>query len=89
MIGITINDRYRLGAEIDQGGMGTVFRAHDDVIERDVAVKLMSGARLGTQGRSRLLVEAQIVAKLKHPNIVTVYYAGEFEDQPHVVMEYI
>ena len=89
MIGITINDRYRLGAEIDQGGMGTVFRAHDDVIERDVAVKLMSGARLGTQGRSRLLVEAQIVAKLKHPNIVTVYYAGDFEDQPHVVMEYI
>lgn len=89
MIGITINDRYHLDSEIGNRGIGTVFRAHDDVIERDVAVKLMSGARLGTQGRSRLLVEAQIVAKLKNPNIVTVYYAGEFEDQPYVVMEYI
>ena len=89
MIGITINDRYHLDSEIGNRGIGTVFRAHDDVIERDVAVKLMTGARLGTEGRSLLLVKAQAVAKLKHPNIVTVYYAGEFEDQPYLVMEYI
>ena len=77
-----INDRYKLDAELGQGGLGTVYRAHDDVLDRDVAVKLMSGARLGTEGRSRLLVEAQTVAKLKHANIVTVYDAGEFEEQP-------
>ena len=89
MIGRTINDRYHLNAELGQGGMGTVYLAHDGVLERDVAVKLMSGARLDAEGRSRLLIEAQTVAKLKHPNIVTVYDAGEFEDQPFVVMEYV
>ena len=89
MIGKTINDRYLLKSELGQGGMGTVYLAHDSVLERDVAVKLISGARLGSEGRSRLLVEARTVAKLKHPNIVTVYDAGEFEDQPYVVMEYV
>jgi serine/threonine protein kinase/tetratricopeptide (TPR) repeat protein len=89
VIGKTINDRYRLNAAIGQGGMGTVYLAHDAVLDRDVAVKLMTGAKLGTEGRSRLLVEAQTVAKLKHPNIVTVYDAGEFENQAFVVMEYV
>jgi serine/threonine-protein kinase len=89
MIGKNINDRYHLNAELGQGGMGIVYLAHDSVLERDVALKLMSNPRLGTEGRSRLLVEAQTVAKLKHPNIVTVYDAGEVEKQPYVVMEYI
>ena len=89
MIDAIINDRYHLNTELGQGGMGTVYLAHDSVLERDVALKLMSNPRLGTEGRSRLLVEAQTVAKLKHPNIVTVYDAGEVEKQPYVVMEYI
>lgn len=85
----TINDRYHLKAELGQGGMGVVYHAHDSVLDRDVAVKLLSGTKLGTEGRSRLLVEAQMVAKLRHPNIVTVFDAGEFEELPYVVMEYI
>ena len=89
MIGEIINNRYRLEAELGQGGMGTVYLARDAVLERQVALKLMSRPRLGTKGRSRLLIEAQTVAKLKHPNIVTVYDAGEVENQPYVVMEYI
>lgn len=89
MIGEIINDRYSLEGELGQGGMGTVYLAHDSVLERDVALKLMSKPRLGTEGRSRLLVEAQTVAKMKHPNIVTVYDAGEIDQQPYVVMEYI
>jgi serine/threonine protein kinase/tetratricopeptide (TPR) repeat protein len=89
MIGAIINDRYHLNAELGQGGMGRVYLAHDSVLKRDVALKLMSNPRLGTDGRSRLLFEAQTVAKLKHPNIVTVYDAGEVEKQPYVVMEYI
>ena len=84
-----INNRYRLEAELGQGGMGTVYLAHDSVLDRQVALKLMSKPRLGTEGRSRLLIEAQTVAKLKHPNIVTVYDAGEVGKQPYVVMEYI
>jgi tetratricopeptide (TPR) repeat protein/predicted Ser/Thr protein kinase len=89
MIGEVINDRYRLIAVLGQGGMGAVYLAYDSVLERDVALKLMSNPRLGTEGRSRLLVEAQTVAKLKHPNIVTVHDAGEFEGQPYIVMEYV
>jgi len=45
--------------------------------------------KLGTQGRSRLLTEARTVANLAHPNIVTVFDAGEVDQQPYVVMEYI
>ena len=89
MIEKILNDRYHLESELGQGGMGTVYRAHDSVLDRDVALKLMSSPRLGTEGLSRLLVEAQTIAKLKHPNIVTVYDAGEVENQPYVVMEYI
>jgi predicted Ser/Thr protein kinase len=89
LIGEIINGRYRLDRELGQGGMGTVYLAHDAVLDRHVALKLMSKPRLGTEGRSRLLVEARTVARMKHPNIVTVYDAGEVELQPYVVMEYI
>jgi serine/threonine protein kinase len=89
MIGENINNRYHLESELGQGGMGTVYRAHDSVLDRDVALKLLTSVRLGTQGRSQLLTEAQTVAKLSHPNIVTVFDAGEVEQQPFVVMEYI
>ena len=89
MIGKSINERYQVSDEIGQGGMGTVYRAHDRVLDRDVALKVLTSVRLGTQGRSRLLAEAQTVAKLSHPNIVTVFDAGEVDEQPFVVMEYI
>ena len=89
MIGEVINGRYRLDSGLGQGGMGTVYHAHDSVLDREVAIKVMANTRLGTEGRSRLLTEARMVAKLKHPNIVTVFDAGEFEGQPFVVMEYV
>ena len=89
MIGKLINDRYQVNAEIGQGGMGTVYRAHDSVLDRDVALKLVTSLKLGTEGRSRLLTEARTVAKLAHPDIVTVFDAGEVDDQPFVVMEFI
>jgi tetratricopeptide (TPR) repeat protein len=69
--------------------MGTVYRAHDPMLKRDVAVKLLSELGLGTVGRERLLHEAQAVAKLSHPNIVAVFDAGETEETPFIVMEVI
>lgn len=84
-----INSRYHLESELGQGGMGTVYLAHDSVLDRDVAVKLLSSTKLDSEGRARLLAEAQTVAKLRHPNIVTVFDAGEYENQPFVVMEYV
>jgi tetratricopeptide (TPR) repeat protein len=89
LIGTTINDRYRIEEEIGRGGMGTVYRAHDSTLNRDVALKLMSNADLGTEGRARLLNEAQTVAQLDHPNIVTVYDAGEFESKPYIIMQLV
>jgi eukaryotic-like serine/threonine-protein kinase len=74
-----LNNRYRLDAELGHGGMGVVYRGHDVLLGRDVAVKLLSKGGLGTEGRARLLREAQAVARLNHPNIVTVYDAGEAE----------
>jgi tetratricopeptide (TPR) repeat protein len=87
MIGTLLNDRYRLDEELGHGGMGTVYRAHDTVLDRDVAVKVLSSTSLGSQGRARLLHEAQAVARLNHPNIVKVYDAGKYEGRSYIVME--
>ena len=84
-----LNDRYELGEELGRGGMGVVYRAHDPTLDREVAVKVLSDTSLGTQGRERLLREAQSVAKLSHPNIVPVFDAGESDETPFIVMELI
>ncbi len=84
-----LNDRYRLTAELGQGGMGIVYRAYDTLLEREVAVKILSAANLGTEGRARLIQEARATAQLNHPNIVTIFDAGEANGVPFIVMEYI
>lgn len=84
-----LNNRYRLEEQLGAGGMGTVYRAHDDTLDRDVAVKVLSSSGLGTEGRDRLLNEAQAIAKLSHPNIVSVFDAGEEDSTPYIVMEVI
>ena len=80
MLAINLNDRYRLTAELGQGGMGIVYRAYDTLLEREVAVKILSASNLGTEGRSRLIQEARATAQLNHPNIVTIFDAGEEHD---------
>ena len=77
ILGTCLNERYRLDAELGRGGMGRVYRAHDTLLDRDVAVKVLSATKLGTAGRAHLLREAQAAAKLNHPNIVSVHDAGE------------
>jgi len=89
MITATLQNRYRLDAELGQGGMGIVYRAHDTLLNRPVAVKVLSATGLGTAGKARLLAEAQAAAKLNHPNIVNVYDAGETEGRPFIVMELV
>ena len=95
MIGTTISDRYLINDQIGKGGMGTVYLAYDSTLKRDVALKVMSETKLDTQGRTRLLYEAQLVAGLNHFNIVTIHDAGEMdsttrsEKLPYVVMELI
>jgi serine/threonine protein kinase len=85
MIGTLPQNRYRLDTELGRGGMGTVYRAHDTLLDRVVAVKVLNDTSLGTVGRLRLLREAQAVAKLNHPNIVAVHDAGEVDSTPFIV----
>jgi tetratricopeptide (TPR) repeat protein len=93
VIGALLNDRYRLDAELGQGGMGTVFRAHDTLLDRYVAIKVLSAAVLTEGSRGRLLSEARSAAQLNHPHIVSVYDAGEANlagaSIPYVVMELV
>jgi serine/threonine-protein kinase len=89
MQNLMLNDRYRIEAELGQGGMGVVYQAHDTLLDRDVAVKLLSQSGLGTEGRERMLREAQAIAKLNHPNIVQVHDAGQLDGTPYIVMELV
>jgi predicted ATPase/tRNA A-37 threonylcarbamoyl transferase component Bud32 len=92
MLAAILNQRYRLEEEIGQGGMGIVYKAYDQLLERVVALKILneySKTRLGSAGRARLLHEAQAAGRLSHPNIVSIYDAGEANDTPFIVMEYI
>jgi len=87
--GTLLNKRYRLEAELGRGGMGAIYRAYDTLLERPVAIKVLSDTSLGSAGRARLLREAQAAARLNHPNIVAVYDAGEAEGVPFIVMELV
>ncbi len=89
MIGTLINDRYQIESELGQGGMGTIYRAHDTTLKRETAIKVLSRSGLGTEGRTRLIEEAQMVARLNHPNIITIYDAGEAQGSPFIVMELV
>ena len=72
---------YRLSGEIGRGGMGVVYDAWQDSLDRRVALKVLPpGLAVDTRASTRFLREAQIAAKLAHPNVVAVYGAG-VEDQ--------
>ncbi len=88
MIGTTLNDRYRLDAILGEGGMGVVYKAHDTVLDRPVAIKVLSPQVVG-DGAERLVREARSVAQLDHPHIVAVHDAGEIDGQPFIVMQYV
>jgi eukaryotic-like serine/threonine-protein kinase len=81
-------DRYALGRELGSGGMARVVAAHDQLLDREVAVKLLSAPSDGA-ARTRFLQEARSAARLSHPDAVSVFDTGEHEGQPFIVMELI
>jgi serine/threonine-protein kinase len=95
VLGTLLGGRYRLDAQIARGGMSTVYRAFDTVLERPVAVKLMHREIASDSDQlERFRREARSVARLSHPHIVTVIDAGEevCEDgssMPYIVLEYV
>lgn len=89
VIGAVLQKRYRVEADLGRGGMGRVYRAHDLLLDRAVAVKILNTSNLSPEAGARLLHEAQSTARLNHPNIVTIYDAGEYEQTPFIVMELV
>ncbi len=90
MIGTVLSDRYRLEAKLGSGGMSTVFLAKDETLDRSVAVKVMH-REMSEQADQleRFRQEARAVAKLSHPNVVSVIDAGEDGGHPYIVFEYV
>ncbi|HUI41483.1 MAG TPA: protein kinase [Terriglobia bacterium] len=81
---------YRIVSKIGQGGMGVVYRAHDEVLQRDVALKVVGeGALVEKSSRENLLREARSASALSHPNICTIHEVGEFGGELYMVMELI
>jgi serine/threonine-protein kinase len=79
--------RYRILSQLGRGAMGVVYRARDESLERDVALKVMAMGDAAAEGHERFLREARSVARLQHPNIVVIYELGEHEGAPFMAME--
>jgi serine/threonine-protein kinase len=81
--------RYHVQRLLGRGGMGEVFLAHDPMLDREVAVKLISSDLDTTRSQERLVREARAAGRLRHPNIVTIYDAGEHDGRPFIAMEFV
>jgi len=86
-----VQDRYQLQRLLGQGGMGQVFLARDERLQRDVAIKVLLGeSPLDATTRAQLAHEARAVARIGHPGVVEVYDLGELDDgSSFIVMEYL
>jgi serine/threonine protein kinase/Tol biopolymer transport system component len=80
---------YRIVRRLGAGGMGEVWRAVDERLGRDVAIKLLARGRASPDRALRMLREAQAASALNHPGIVTVHDIGEIHGQPYLVMELV
>ena len=88
--GELIDGRYELEELVGTGGMSSVYRARDTLLERNVALKLMHQHHLEDDDYvERFQREARTVAQLSHPNIVTVIDRGEDDGRPFIVFEYV
>ena len=89
MVGQRIS-HYRIEAEIGRGGMGVVYRAHDERLDRPVALKVLTERDTGPGDlRARILAEARAAAALNHPGILTIYEVGEEGPLVFLVMELV
>lgn len=83
---------FRILGKIGVGGMGVVYRANDEYLQRIVALKVLAGGKteaIDEEQTQRLLREARAASRISHPNVVTVYAAGEFDRIPFIAMEYV
>jgi len=83
------NGRYAVLKKLGEGGKGIVFKARDTALNRVVAIKMLKSAVSTEEGYSRFMREAQAVAKLNHPNIVSIYDIGKDDEKQFFVLEFI
>ena len=82
--------RYEIIDRVGRGGMGAVYRGRDTVLDREVAIKVMSSDFAADEtSRPRFYREARAAAKLQHRNIVTIFEFGEEDETPFIVMEFL
>jgi tetratricopeptide (TPR) repeat protein len=90
--GLVVGDRlgrYVIERPVGAGGMGEVYAAHDPQLDRRVAIKVLRPAHRQPLAAARLLREAQALARLEHPNVVTIYDAGETDGRVFLAMQYV
>jgi serine/threonine protein kinase len=88
--GVTEVGKYRIIEQVGEGAMGVVYRALDPVLNRSVAIKVMSDTLArDDELRGRFLREAQAAGSLQHPNVVTVYDFGEVNGHLYIAMEFV
>jgi serine/threonine protein kinase len=81
---------YEIVARVGGGGMATIYKAYQKALDRYVAIKVIHPALKDDLGFiARLKREAEIIAKLNHPNIVAIYDFNEFDGVPYVVMQFV
>ena len=85
-----LNERYHLVKLVGNGGMATVYQGHDVLLDRPIAVKMLREPYASDKDfRKRFLGEARAVAKLDHPNIVSIYDLGIDNERPYLIMELV
>ncbi len=86
---VLLGDRYQLGEVIGSGGMADVYLAKDQLLGREVAVKVLRDPEPDPTDRARFMSEARTLAGLNHPHLVTLLDAGTSGDRPFLVMELV
>ena len=81
---------YRIIEPIGAGGMGAVYKAYDNKLQRVVAIKLLPSEYVSQEDRRRrFFQEARAASALNHPHILTIYEVGEDDGRPYIAMEYV
>jgi predicted Ser/Thr protein kinase len=88
MVGRTIG-KYRVVAKLGRGGMGTVYRAVDETLDREVAIKILNPELADSDVMKRFRAEASMLAKLNHPAIATIYELHRSDEDLLMVMEFV
>ena len=87
--GTLVDEVYRIVAPLGSGSMGTVYLAHDETLDRRVAIKVARAHLMDATFHARFLAEARAMARVKHPNVLSVFAFGEHERAPYFVMDFV